>query len=242
MPYLHLRTNIIASAQSSGQAIVGSPIQKRCTSTGMTSIPGGSEPDCAVPQEPPVVYPLPDGVDGSRVGLYEIVGTEGSDGGSGLRTIFGVHGPREHWPAQGGNIEAAGGGAFAIVEVAGKQYKVTDDDVLYSHKIRGEVNTGVVFDKVLLYGTMLWSVFGRPYIPGARVMATIESQTKTAKVMVTKYKKRKGYRRRQGHRQPITRLRIDGLEFDMPDPDLIVPHEVEYDPLRPPKPNNPRFI
>jgi large subunit ribosomal protein L21 len=191
----------------------------------------------------PEIFPLPDGVDGSRVGLYEIVGSEGTaNDGGGLRSIFGVHGPRQYWPGGGGSLEAAGGGCFAVVEVAGRQYKVTAGDTLYTNRIPGEVNTTITFDKVSLVGTMLWSVFGRPYVPDAAVRATVESQTRSAKVMVTKFKKRKGYRRRKGHRQPITRVHIDAVEYSAPDGDSLVPHEVPYDPLRPPMSNNPRLI
>jgi large subunit ribosomal protein L21 len=189
------------------------------------------------------IIPLPEGIDGSRIGLYELVGTEGTGPkGDGYRAVFGVHGPREHWPAKGGNIEAAGGGMFACVEVAGKQYKVTAGDTLYAHRIDGEVNSQLVFDKVGIVGTMLWTVFGRPLIPGATVSCTVEAQTLTAKVIVTKFKKRKGYTRRKGHRQPITRLHIDSVDYSLPPVDQIVPHEVVYNPLRPPLPNRPRFV
>lgn len=195
------------------------------------------------PRSEPEVLPLPDGVDGSRMGLYEVIGTEGTgENGEGQRTVFGVHGPREYWLGGGGSLESAGGGSFAIVDLGGHQHKVIAGDVLYTNRIPGEVNTAIVLDKVVLVGSMLWSVFGRPFIPGAVVMATVESQTKSAKVMVTKFKKRKGYLRRKGHRQPITRIRVDSIDYEVPEGKLIVPHEVPYDPLRPPMPNNPRYL
>lgn len=191
----------------------------------------------------PEVLPLPAGVDGSRMGLYEIVDTEGTaPGKEGARAVFGVHGPREYWLGGGGNIESAAGGSFAVVEVSGRQYKVMPGDVLYTNRIPGDVNTTILLDKIVLHGTMLYSVFGRPYIPGAVVKATVESQTKTAKVMVTKFKKRKGYLRRNGHRQPITRLHIDSIDYDVPSGNSLVPYEVPYDPMRPPRPNNPRYL
>jgi large subunit ribosomal protein L21 len=209
----------------------------------LSSIEGGDLSAGRHPRPEPQVLPLPDGVDGSRIGLFEIVGTEGTGReGNGKRAIFGVHGPREHWIGGGDNLESASGGSFAVIELAGRQYRVVPGDVLYVNRIPGEVNASIVLDKVVLIGSMLWSVFGRPYIPGAVVKATVESQTRTAKVIVTKFKKRKGYLRRQGHRQPITRLHIDSVDYEVPDGKLIVPHEVPYDPRRPPLPNNTRYI
>lgn len=191
----------------------------------------------------PEILPLPEGVDGSRMGLYEIVGSEGTGpNGKGARAVFGVHGPREYWLGGGGNIESAAGGSFAVIDLSGRQYKVMAGDVLYTNRIPGEVNTTISLDRVVLLGTMLYSIFGRPHIPGAVVKATVESQTKTAKVMVTKFKKRKGYLRRNGHRQPITRIHIDSIDYDVPAGNLIVPHEVPYDPMRPPTSNNPRYL
>jgi large subunit ribosomal protein L21 len=192
---------------------------------------------------PPEAIPLPEGVDSSKLGLFELVGTEGTGAaGDGFRAVLGVHGPREHWPYNGGSIDAARGGIFAIVEVAGKQYKVTDGDTLYAHRIPGEVSSVVEFDRVSIIGTLDWTVFGRPLIPSAVVKATVESQTRTAKVMVTKFKKRKGYLRRRGHRQLITRLHIDSIDYTLPSSEHIVPHVVAYDPMRPPMPNNMRFV
>lgn len=196
----------------------------------------------AIPE--PKILPLPAGVDGSRMGLYQIVGSEGSGPGKdGARAILGVHGPREYWLGGGGNIQSAAGGSFAVIELPGRrQYKVMAGDVLYTNRIPGEVNTTILLDKVVLYGTMLYSVFGRPHIPGAVVKATVESQTKTAKVMVTKFKKRKGYLRTKGHRQPITRLHIDSINYQVPEENLIIPYKVPFDPKRPPRRNNPRYL
>jgi large subunit ribosomal protein L21 len=193
--------------------------------------------------EPLEVFPLPEGVDGSRIGLYELIGTEGTGtDGDGYRAVLAVHQPRETWRGMEKSRKGAGGGIFAGVEVAGKQYKVTAGDTLWTHRIDGEVNSQIVLDKVCIVGTVLWSVFGRPRIPAATVTCTVEAQTLTARVIVTKFKKRKGYTRRKGHRQPITRLHIDKVEYALPSADKIVPHEVNYNPLRPPISNRPRFI
>lgn len=181
----------------------------------------------------PEIFPLPEGIDGSRPGIYELLGTEGTgEEGNGLRVVLGVHGPREYWSGAGG-IETAQGGMFAVVETAGRQYKVVAGDTLYTNRQPGEVNGPVVFDKIVLIGTLLWSAFGRPYIPNACVRATVEAQTLTRKIYVIKFKKRKGYRRKIGHRQPITRYLINQVEYSLPSADLIVPHEVKLDPLLP---------
>lgn len=174
--------------------------------------------------------------------MYEIVGTEGTYEGKGLTSIFAVHGPPEQWSDKEDILHGAHGGCFAVFEAGGTQHKVTADNALFLNRIPGDINEKVVFDRVLLVGSVAWSVIGRPYIPTASVVATIEEQTRSAKVMVTKFKKRKGYLRRKGHRQNVTRIRINEVLFDLPDASQLVPFEVELDPNRPPLPNSPRFL
>lgn len=174
------------------------------------------------------------------MGLYEIL--DSAEGDDGANAIFGVHGPREFWPGGGGSLEAAGGGAFAVIDLAGRQFKVVEGDTLYTNRIEGEVNEEHVFENIACLGTMLYTVFGRPFVPNARVVATIEGQMRSRKVMVTKFKKRKGYTRRKGHRQPITRFRILSVEFKAPEADRLKPYEVEVSPLMPPRPNNVRVF
>lgn len=186
------------------------------------------------------IYPLPDGVSGDRFQLLDIGGTEVGDDGQ--VTVLAVHGPPELWSRHEEPLYGANGGIFAVIEAGGTQHKVCADNALYLNRIQGEVNTQVVFDKVLLLGTVGWTAFGRPYIGGARVLATIEEQTLSGKVMVTKFKKRKGYMRRKGHRQNVTRVRINEVQFQFPSKELITPHEIELDPLRPPMPNSPRWF
>lgn len=189
-----------------------------------------------VPQ--PEILPLPDGIP-NEFGIYEVVGTEGTGADKdGLRTIFGVHGPH---PRGDEGLERAGGGSFAVIELGNRQFKVTAGDTLYIPRIDGDVAEQIVLPNVLLVGTFLYSIFGRPLIPFASVRATVEAQTLTAKVHRTKFKKRKGYSRKIGHRQPITRLRIDSVEFDVPLAQNLEPHEIELDPKRPPLPNNMSF-
>jgi large subunit ribosomal protein L21 len=105
--------------------------------------------------------------------------------------------------------------AFAVVESGGSQFKVTPDDVIYHNKIPGvTVNDVIEFGKVLLVGTAQETAIGRPFIPGATVIAAVEETLKDAKVHVFKKKPRKGYSKLKGHRSHITALRI--LELRAP--------------------------
>ena len=95
----------------------------------------------------------------------------------------------------------------AIIETGGKQYKVAEGDVLFIEKLDAEAGEGVVFDKVLaLLGDE--AKIGTPVVEGAKVDATIVKNGKGKKIMIFKYKPKKNYRRRQGHRQPYTKVQI----------------------------------
>lgn len=189
------------------------------------------------------VLPLPEGISNDRFQMYEIQGTAGTDNGEGLNTILAVHGPPELlMRGDDRPLEGAGGGCFAIIEAGGTQYKVMHDDAFYMNRTAGEVNEPITFDKILLIGSLQWTMIGRPYIPDARVIGTVEEQTLSGKLYVVKFKKRKGYRRKQGHRQKVTRVRVNEVQYVMPPASLLEPYEVEFDPKRPPLPNNPRFF
>ncbi len=195
------------------------------------------------PPEEPEILPLPEGISGDKFQMFELQGTEGTGpDGDGYTSVLTVHGPPKGWLRGGEPLYGANGGIFAVIEAGGSQHKVVADNAFYINRIKGDVNESVVFDKVLLVGTIAWSVFGRPYIPTASVIGTIEEQTLSGKVHIAKFKKRKGYRRRQGHRQNVTRIRINEVKFSLPDASLLTPFEVEYDPLRPPLPNSPTFM
>ena len=102
--------------------------------------------------------------------------------------------------------------SFAVVKLSGTQYKVTLDDVVTTHKIKGvKVGEKVEIDEVLLIGTRDQTTVGRPLIPNAKVIATVEEQTRDKKLIVFKKKRRKGYKKKQGHRSYITVLRIDDI-------------------------------
>ncbi len=95
----------------------------------------------------------------------------------------------------------------AIIETGGKQYKVAEGDVLFIEKLEAEAGEGVVFDKVLaILGDE--AKIGTPVVEGAKVDATIMKNGKGKKIRIFKFKAKKGYRRRQGHRQPYTKVQI----------------------------------
>ena len=90
----------------------------------------------------------------------------------------------------------------AVIKTGGKQYYVSENDVIYVEKLNGSVGDTVVFDEVLA----LDSKIGNPLIKGAKVTGKIEKQGKAKKIVVFKYRPKKKYRNTQGHRQPYTKL------------------------------------
>lgn len=100
----------------------------------------------------------------------------------------------------------------AIIETGGKQYKVAEGDTLFIEKLGTEVGESVVFDKVLAVLDGDKATFGAPVVEGAKVSASVVKNGKNKKIMVFKYKPKKGYRRRQGHRQPYTKVQIAKIE------------------------------
>jgi large subunit ribosomal protein L21 len=101
---------------------------------------------------------------------------------------------------------------YAVVNTGGKQYKVQKGETLRIEKIAGEVGSQVTFDKVLMVADGETFRVGQPLLEKAIVQASIVEQDKAKKIIVFKYKRRKRYRRKQGHRQPYTAIRIDGIE------------------------------
>ncbi len=99
----------------------------------------------------------------------------------------------------------------AIIETGGKQYKVTEGDTLFIEKLPNDAGDTVTFDKVLavIDGDNL--TVGTPLVEGAKVEANVVKNGRGKKIMVFKYKPKKGYRRRQGHRQPYTKVEITKL-------------------------------
>lgn len=99
---------------------------------------------------------------------------------------------------------------YAIIEVGGHQYKVTENDVICVDKQNKEVEDKLTFDRVLLLSDDKGSIsVGKPVVEGAKVEATVLDHVKSDKVIVFKKKRRKGYQVRNGHRQHMTQIRID---------------------------------
>ena len=101
---------------------------------------------------------------------------------------------------------------YAVIETGGKQYRVLEGDSIYIEKLTASEGDEVVFDKIVALGKDDDFVAGAPYVDGAKVHAKIVKNGKAKKIMVFKYKSKKNYRRRQGHRQPYTKVQIDRIE------------------------------
>ena len=101
---------------------------------------------------------------------------------------------------------------YAIVEIAGLQYKVEQDQQLYVNRLQGDAGAEVSFDRVLLTDNGTVQV-GAPVIDGVTVVAKIVEHVKGDKVIVFKKKRRKGYKKKNGHRQALTQIVIEGINI-----------------------------
>ena len=100
---------------------------------------------------------------------------------------------------------------YAIVDIAGKQFKVMKDQYVYAPRMEGEAGTAVKFDKVLLIDNEGTIQVGAPTVAGAAVSGKILDHVKGDKVIVFKKKRRKGYVKKNGHRQQFTKLLIETI-------------------------------
>ena len=100
----------------------------------------------------------------------------------------------------------------AIIETGGKQYKVAEGDTLFIEKLPVEAGESLTFDKVLAIIDGDNATFGTPAVEGATVAATVVKNGKGKKVRIFKYAPKKGYRKRQGHRQPYTKVQIGAIK------------------------------
>lgn len=100
---------------------------------------------------------------------------------------------------------------YAVIQTGGKQYRVAEGDTIRVEKLSGDVGSKIEFDEVLMVGGEKVQV-GKPHVGGAKVVAEITAQDLAKKVIVFKMKRRKNYRRRRGHRQPYTELRIESVK------------------------------
>ena len=100
---------------------------------------------------------------------------------------------------------------YAIIVTGGKQYKVENGDVIYIEKLDAEDNAEVTFDKVLAVGADDGIKVGAPYVEGASVTAKVLEHVKGNKVIVFKKIKRKGFDKKNGHRQCLTKIEIESI-------------------------------
>ena len=100
---------------------------------------------------------------------------------------------------------------YAIIETGGKQYDVRVGDTIIVEKLEAAPGENVTFDKVLLVSGGDAPKIGAPYVDGVTVTASVLDQGKAKKVIVYKYKAKKGYRKKKGHRQPFTSLKVEAI-------------------------------
>lgn len=101
---------------------------------------------------------------------------------------------------------------YAVIKTGGKQYSVSPGDEVKFEKLEGEPGAKITFDQVLLTSDDGKVKIGQPYLNKSKVMGRILRQDKNKKILVLKYKRRKGYRRKQGHRQLITLVKIESIK------------------------------
>lgn len=101
---------------------------------------------------------------------------------------------------------------YAIIETGGKQYKVQEGDVLFIERLTAGEGESITFDRVLAVSKEDGLVVGSPVVSGAAVSAKVEKHGKDRKITVYKYKPKKNYSRKQGHRQPYTKIVIEKIQ------------------------------
>lgn len=101
---------------------------------------------------------------------------------------------------------------YAIIESCGRQYKVAEGDVVFFEKLEGEEGKKVTFDNVVLVSNDSKVEVGAPYVKGVKVEGKVVSHGKGKKIIVFKMKAKKNYRRKQGHRQPYTKVEITTIK------------------------------
>ena len=100
---------------------------------------------------------------------------------------------------------------YAVIETGGKQYKVSEGDVIYVEKLDTEAGETITFDKVLAVSDTENLTVGTPLVEGATVSAKVEKQGKSKKIYVFKMKRKKNERKKKGHRQPYTKVTVEKI-------------------------------
>jgi len=101
---------------------------------------------------------------------------------------------------------------YAVLVTGGKQYRVQEGDVLFVEKLEAEVETTVELTEILAVGKEDGLIVGKPVVEGAKIVAKILAQGKAKKIVVFKFKRKKDYRKKQGHRQAYTKIQIEKIE------------------------------
>ncbi len=102
---------------------------------------------------------------------------------------------------------------YAIIKTGAKQHKVSEGDVLFVEKIADDDGTEVIFNEVLMVSDDSAVKIGKPFVDGAKVVGEVVAQTQGPKVVIGKYKKRKGFRKKTGHRQQLTSMKIKKISI-----------------------------
>ncbi len=101
---------------------------------------------------------------------------------------------------------------YAVVDIAGKQFKVEKDQYLYAPRIEAEIGSTVTFDRVLLIDADGEVQVGMPTVKGATISCKVLEQVKDDTLIVFKKKRRKGYAKKNGHRQPLTKIQVESIK------------------------------
>ena len=120
---------------------------------------------------------------------------------------------------------------YAVIETGGKQYRVQEGDIITIEKLNAAVGDVVTFDKVLVLGEGKDIKVGAPYV-GTAVTGTVVENGKGQKVIIFKYKAKKDYRKKQGHRQPYTMVKIESLSGAVPKKEAPKAEEVKAEPAK----------
>lgn len=102
---------------------------------------------------------------------------------------------------------------YAIIKTGGKQYRVSEGDVISVEKLNFASGEKIVFDEILIVENNGELQIGAPVVTGAKVEGTVVQQGKEKKIIVFKYKPKKDYRKKQGHRQPFTKVKIEKISL-----------------------------